>query len=450
MDNLLWNKISAFDFNSPVSEYGFSTRLAKENFWTRNFTDRALSEYRKFMYLAATSEWMVSPSEIIDQVWHQHLVFTQSYAEFCSLIGKSVQHIPSTQNKEESQKFIQAKERTIKLYNETFGKQPEEIWNYPDMYASLNLPKATFKIRSFIIVGILSFFLLITPFYFLLKPVYIQIVNPDFISGYIPIAGLIFIVLELYNRSHFLKIVRNFKPYTFFYDLQAQELIYLKSRRLIRVIHGCVNRLIEKNKILLRHDLSMQLNYSGKPENTEEYSILESLKFRGPVTYPDLLKELVKKPVFSNLSGTMDAFNKYFIKSKTFGKLFYLNFTVLLLIIMIGTVRIFTGLLRDKPVELIVITTLIITSIAIAYLKRLTIQIGTTTIPAFYEQELLVTKPTKNSWEWHYFRLGNAVFVPAFLPLVSQFDNSSFSSDSSGSCGSGCGSSCSSCGGCGN
>ena len=78
MNHELWNKISEYNFDEPMSEYGFSTRLANENFWTKDFTEKAIAEYKKFMYLAATSDLMVSPSEIIDVVWHQHLIFTQS------------------------------------------------------------------------------------------------------------------------------------------------------------------------------------------------------------------------------------------------------------------------------------------------------------------------------------------------------------------------------------
>ena len=87
MNQGLWNKILAFDFDSPPTEYGFSIRLANENYWTKAFTELAILEYRKFMYLAATSDFMVSPSEIVDTVWHQHLIFTQSYQEFLNQIS---------------------------------------------------------------------------------------------------------------------------------------------------------------------------------------------------------------------------------------------------------------------------------------------------------------------------------------------------------------------------
>src|SRR5688500_7126464 len=126
MDDPLWNRLLAFDLDAPMSEYGFSTRLARENYWTKNFTAKAILEYKKFMYLAGTSDLMVSPSEVIDVVWHQHLTFTQSYAEFCAILGKQVQHVPSTRRKEDFEKFRSAKERTGKLYNKLFGEQPDE------------------------------------------------------------------------------------------------------------------------------------------------------------------------------------------------------------------------------------------------------------------------------------------------------------------------------------
>src|SRR5690348_3866352 len=101
IDNDLWNRVLAFDLDEPLSEYCFSVRLARENAWTAIFTAAAIVEYKKFMYLAATSDMMVSPSGIIDTVWHQHLIFTQSYADLCEVLGKNVQHVPSTHNRED-------------------------------------------------------------------------------------------------------------------------------------------------------------------------------------------------------------------------------------------------------------------------------------------------------------------------------------------------------------
>ena len=180
MNHELWQIILAYNLDDPPTEYSFSVRLATENYWTSDYTDRVVLEYKKFMYLAATSDRMVSPSEVVDSVWHQHLVFTQSYQSFCERLGKPIQHIPSTHSRAETEKFKKAKEHTRKLYNENFGEPPHDIWECASMYDSLNLPKAKWKIRSFIIGGILAFALLIVPFYYLLEPLYRHIPNPDF------------------------------------------------------------------------------------------------------------------------------------------------------------------------------------------------------------------------------------------------------------------------------
>ena len=88
MDYQLWKNIKAYEFDQDGGEYTFSLRLASEQCWTKVFTEQAIEEYRKFMYLAATADQMVSPSEIVDHVWHQHLVYTKRYQQFCEIIGK--------------------------------------------------------------------------------------------------------------------------------------------------------------------------------------------------------------------------------------------------------------------------------------------------------------------------------------------------------------------------
>ena len=450
MNKELWDKIQQFDFDNPPSEYGFSTRLANKNFWTKEFTKLAILEYKKFMYLATTSEFMVSPSEIVDTVWHQHLIFTQSYQDFCKLIGKTIQHIPSTHNKEEFDKFKQAKERTKKFYTNIFGDQPNTIWEYNDMYGSLNLDKAKFKIRTFIIVGILIFMALIIPAYFLLKPIYLEIHNPNFIIGYVGLCFLTFIGLEIYNRNKLKSIVKSFDNNSFIYKLQPFELVYLKTQKLGNVINGTVNVLIDNKTIIINPDNSIELIKTNTTNSREELQTTTVLSELGKTFYPNLLRQLVNKPIFWNTVNCMDAFKKYFNKSKRFGNLFYLNFGVLTILLMFGFIRMTSGILRERPITQILIATIILTIIIIAYLKRLTNIVCTKTIPDLYKTEILPTRQIENNWQWSYFLLGSAVLTTAFVPLVNYIDKNNSNSSSCGtSCGSSCGSSCSSCGGCG-
>jgi len=101
MNQQLWKRIQEFKFDKSYKDYGFAIRLATENNWSLNFTERSLLEYKKFMYMAATGGKMVSPSEIVDMIWHQHLIFTNSYKEFCKLLNKNIEHIPSTHDSDE-------------------------------------------------------------------------------------------------------------------------------------------------------------------------------------------------------------------------------------------------------------------------------------------------------------------------------------------------------------
>lgn len=450
MNQELWNKILAYDFDNPPSEYGFSTRLANENFWTKNFTDQAVIEYKKFMYLAATSDFMVSPSEIIDNVWHQHLVFTQSYQEFCNILGKQIQHIPSTHNRDEFEKFKQAKDRTIKLYERDFGKQPKNIWTYNDMFESLNLEKARFKLRTFIIGGILAFICLAAPAYFLLKPVYLHINNPYFILGFIALTIVTLLVLEFYNKSKLKTIVSGFDETSFIYNLLPFELVYLETQKLSNVINGTVNELVENGAIKVNEDNTIELARNNATVNNTQLQVTSALTELGTTYYPNLLRKLTGKPIFWNIPNSMDAFGKYFNKSAKFGFLFCTNFSVLTSLVLLSFIRIVTGVLRDKPVTQMVITTIILVVITVVFLHRLTKQISTTIVPDLYRKDILPAKQIENNWQWTYFLLGASVLTTSFVPLVNYIDkNNSSGGDSGTTCGSSCGSSCSSCGGCG-
>ncbi|MEC4048904.1 DUF1399 domain-containing protein [Flavobacterium sp. SUN046] len=451
MNKELWDKILKFEFDNPPSEYGFSIRLANENFWTKEFTELSILEYKKFMFLAATSESMVSPSEIVDTVWHQHLIFTQSYHDFCNLINKQIQHIPSTHNKEEFDKFRRAKERTKILYTDIFGEQPNAIWEYNNMFESLNLEKSKFKIRTFLIIGILTFILLTVPSYFLLKPIYIKIHNPFFVIGYITLCLATFIGLEIYNRNKLKKIVNSFDKNSFIFQLHPFEVVYLKTQKIENVINGTVNELIDNKTIVINTDDSMKLSDLKEIKSKEQQQTVTVLDEFEKIFYHTLIKHLANKPIFWNTSNSLDAFQKYFNKSKEFGFLFYTNFAVLSILLMLGFIRFTSGVLREKPVLQILIISIILIIIIIAYLNRFTKLISTKTIPNLYRTEILTKEQIENNWQWNYFLFGSSVLSTAFIPLVNYIDrNNSINNTCGSSCANSCGSSCgSSCGGCG-
>ena len=173
-----WQDIQQFDLEGAISEYGFSTRLAYENKWSINFTKRAILEYKKFMFLAATSNTMVSPSEIVDIVWHQHLIFTKSYNDFAAVLGKRIDHIPSTHHDGEKEKFGQARKQTLIRYEIEFGTPPSDIWQQHSFYDPLIKDKKNWSTNPLFIVGLAVACLLYFPLYIALKPTIVQIDNP--------------------------------------------------------------------------------------------------------------------------------------------------------------------------------------------------------------------------------------------------------------------------------
>ncbi|MCD1116606.1 glycine-rich domain-containing protein [Chryseobacterium turcicum] len=451
MNKELWKKIEDFDFDFPKSEYDFTLRLAHENYWTQNFTKQAVLEYKKFMYLAAVSEMMVSPSEIVDTVWHQHLIFTKSYSEFCKILGKQIQHIPSTHNKEDFQKFKLAKERTTKLYETEFGKHPENIWNYSNPFESLHLGKSKFKLRTALIVGILAFVVLSFPLYFLLKSLYLSIENPDFIFLFLGLTVITFTGLEWYNRRKFAQAAHLFSKDSFIFNLQPYELIYLKNKNISPVINGAVNELIDNGSIKINADQTISTNKLTFIKSREHQQIVDLLNELGKTSYSNFFIQLIKKPVFTNMINSMEAVKKYFNRSRFFSNLFVLNLIVFLSLMMFGFLRITTGILREKPILQISFVVIILIFMMIGYLFRLTLLFGSKILPNLYKTVILPKKNTNNDWQWSYFLLGTAVLTTSFAPLTNQTtaitsDGGCGTSSSDSSCG---GSSCSSCGGCG-
>lgn len=132
----LYHRILKFSLDKPDSNYPFSRRLALENCWTEEYTQRVISEYKKFAFLAVVAGHPVAPSDQVDQVWHLHLIYTHSYwDEFCQeVLQKPLHHEPSNGGKEEQAKFHRWYNQTLKSYEAFFGYEPPtDIWLPPEI-----------------------------------------------------------------------------------------------------------------------------------------------------------------------------------------------------------------------------------------------------------------------------------------------------------------------------
>jgi hypothetical protein len=131
---VLWHNVKYFRIDDPDSEMKFSDRLAKENLWTKEYAMRAIEEYKKFMFLAASSRHPVTPSLEVDEVWHLHMLYTREYERFCRSLGLFIHHGPTRGGKKEDEKFVNWYESTKQRYFMWFSeKPPEDIWPPSDI-----------------------------------------------------------------------------------------------------------------------------------------------------------------------------------------------------------------------------------------------------------------------------------------------------------------------------
>lgn len=129
-DRDLWLRIAAHSFEDPGHHQTFAARLARDHAWSLDHARRAIEEYRRFCFLAIVSPTQMTPSEEVDEVWHQHLTYTRDYWEvWCGeALGRPLHHQPTKGGSGEGARFAAQYAETLARYEERFGPPPEEFW----------------------------------------------------------------------------------------------------------------------------------------------------------------------------------------------------------------------------------------------------------------------------------------------------------------------------------
>lgn len=126
----LWQRLSDFEI-APGASLAFADRLAAENGWTGAFARRVVVEYKRFLLLAVTAGHSVTPSDAVDQAWHLHLAYTESYwRDLCeSVLRRALHHGPTRGGDAEDRRFREAYDATRASYRRTFGSAPpDDVW----------------------------------------------------------------------------------------------------------------------------------------------------------------------------------------------------------------------------------------------------------------------------------------------------------------------------------
>jgi hypothetical protein len=131
----LWLALRDFSWNDSGVSLGFADRLQRDHGWNKSHTTRVLQEYRRFLFLAVVAGHKVTPSVDVDEAWHLHLVYTESYwNDLCrDTLKRPLHHGPTKGGHCENKKFEDSYQKTLESYTHWFGvNPPEDIWPEPE------------------------------------------------------------------------------------------------------------------------------------------------------------------------------------------------------------------------------------------------------------------------------------------------------------------------------
>ncbi|MAT71905.1 MAG: hypothetical protein CMJ58_20570 [Planctomycetaceae bacterium] len=134
-DPALWRRLQEFAFDVPGAALPFSVRLAREHGWSLRLAQRAIDEYRRFLYLTQVAAEPVCPSEQIDAVWHLHLCYSRSYwDELCGrVLGRPLHHDPTAGGGAQLDYHRGLYDATLAAYQREFDAAPPRlVWPATD------------------------------------------------------------------------------------------------------------------------------------------------------------------------------------------------------------------------------------------------------------------------------------------------------------------------------
>jgi hypothetical protein len=124
----LWRRVELHDFE-PDTALNFTRRLARDHGWSLEDARTAVDAYRRFCFLAIISPTPVTPSEIVDEVWHQHLIYSRDY--WTIWCGKTLQaplhHDPTPGGPEAQMIYRRQYAETLALHERVFGPPSPEL-----------------------------------------------------------------------------------------------------------------------------------------------------------------------------------------------------------------------------------------------------------------------------------------------------------------------------------
>jgi hypothetical protein len=124
-----WRRIEQHDFE-PDTPLNFTRRLARDHGWSLEEARAAVEAYRRFCFLAIVSPTPVTPSDVVDEVWHQHLIYSRDYwTIWCGeRLRAPLHHDPTPGGPEAQMTYRRQYAETLALHERFFGPPSPKLW----------------------------------------------------------------------------------------------------------------------------------------------------------------------------------------------------------------------------------------------------------------------------------------------------------------------------------
>jgi hypothetical protein len=130
----MWDQVAEAFGGADAFTKAFAAKVAKKHGWSTSFALKAVAEYKKFVYLGIVGDRVVTPSKVIDKVWHEHMLFSEAYRNFCKkILHTRFDHYPELMpNEDQTEVFSAQYIYTLELYEKEFNQDvPADVWARP-------------------------------------------------------------------------------------------------------------------------------------------------------------------------------------------------------------------------------------------------------------------------------------------------------------------------------
>lgn len=88
-------------------------------------TEQGVAEMLKYLYLVGITADHLTPSHLVDMVWHEFILFTKKYMTYCQdKFSRYIHHFPGGKKEDNHRDFI----KTLKIYSLYIGIPPKDFW----------------------------------------------------------------------------------------------------------------------------------------------------------------------------------------------------------------------------------------------------------------------------------------------------------------------------------